>query len=516
MIGRFALQMRVAAAIAVLANGLARAGFESCADAGPPAAVGTVGCMRLDSAALGGTTAFSYFVPEACLGAVCPTLYLLHGFGGDHTSMLGTKDAPSAWVAALTSGPPVDPRGVPDPWNYSDPAGWTKLAAIDFILIAPHGRTLVGGFGPAGDLDGFWADWNPRFAAGGDSQRYPTPPPRFETFLLDELIPFVERAFPAGRGRAWRALAGTSLGGYGSYKNGLQHPDGWSSIGSVSGAHNFLFVPAPDPSDGVASAPSLAPVAPLPYQPLPGVLSRAPLLPAPLAGFGVALIALGDPVADQAFFRGNMPRDLAMNGRASAGGASSLHVRGFVNDTIARRAADYENPPGLAGAQAFETIVFPMNVEMELAFSAEQVERRFEIHPGVHSGTYWNAFLRGQVASQYQHVRHADGGGSPPPAPTSFDYRSIRTDFTVWGWSFHVERRPIEFLNLRAVSCAGLTLQGTGKVTVGVPASCGTGRGGAPIFEVDLGPSYPTDEPAGASAASAYGSTAHVALAPPP
>src|SRR5262245_26219952 len=77
--------------------GTARADFATCADPGPPAVIGTVGCMRLPSALLGGTTAFSYFVPPACSSVRCPTLYLLHGFGGDYTSMLGTAGSPSAW-----------------------------------------------------------------------------------------------------------------------------------------------------------------------------------------------------------------------------------------------------------------------------------------------------------------------------------------------------------------------------------------------------------------------------------
>ena len=49
----------------------------------------------------GGTTAFSYFFPPDCIPPPqqdrrCPVLYLLHGFGGDHTSELGTGDHPSA------------------------------------------------------------------------------------------------------------------------------------------------------------------------------------------------------------------------------------------------------------------------------------------------------------------------------------------------------------------------------------------------------------------------------------
>jgi len=506
-------------AVAVISAALVRADtaqalFDDCQ---PSMRTDAVACRTMTSALVGNgvTTAFSYYLPSACsASSPCPVLYLLHGFGGDYHSMLGTAAKPSGWVRSLDSGPPIDPRQVADPWNYANPDDpdhrWITLEPIRFILVAPHGRTVPGGYGPAPDLDSFWADWNPRYASGGDSQSYDTPPPRFERFLLDELMPFVEANVPTEPRREWRALAGTSLGGYGSYKNGLQHPDVWSSMGSVSGAHNFLFAPAPDPIQATAPI-GIQPPAPLPVQPLPGIGGRVPLLPDPLTGFGVALVALGDPAADQAYFRGNMPRDLAMNARASAGGQASLLIRGFVNDAIPRRQEDLTDP----GAQAFEDIVLPMNLAMEAAFTAEQVERHFEIHPGLHSDPYRTPYLRAQIAAQYAHVRHPPdalgGTGSPLPLPTAFDYRSIGTDFTIWGWRFQVERQPIEFLNLRQVSCSGLTLQGTGEVTVTVPSSCSAYRGPNPVV-VDLGPSFPIDEPAGASALPVYGRTVRVAL----
>jgi Putative esterase len=509
---RLAVVVVVSISVGLLGARAANALFDECVSTVP--IVDQVACMKIASAAIGGTTAFSYFVPEGCSSASpCPVLYLLHGFGGDYQSMVGTAAHPTTWVRSLNAGPPIDPRQIDDPWNYANPDDpvhpWIALDPIRFILVAPHGRTVPGGYGPAADLDSFWADWNPRYAAGGDSQSYDTPPPRFEAFLLDELIPFVESHFPTvSNRREWRALAGTSLGGYGSYKNGLQHPDVWTSIGSVSGAHNFLFAPLPDPLN-VTSPVGIQPPAPLPYQPLPGIGGRVPLLPDPLTGFGVALVALGDPAADQAYFRGNMPRDLAMNARASAGGQASLGIRGYVNDTIPRRQQDLTDP----GAQAFEDIVFPMNVAMESAFTAEHVERVFEVHPGIHSEPYRGAFVRAQLAYQYARVVHPPDAfgatGSPPPPPTTFDYRSIRNDFTIWGWRFHVERQPIEFLNLRSVSCSGLVLQGTGKVDVTVPCA---GYTGPNPLSIELGPSFPIDEPGGASALPVYGRTVSVSL----
>jgi S-formylglutathione hydrolase FrmB len=492
------------------------ADFPDCAEPSATAVVvGAVACQLIDSGSVGGVIPFSYYVPPRCDPALdpkpsCPVLYLLHGFGGSYQSLLQSPN--QAYVRALTAGPPVDPTQVLDPWSYASTSTWEPKPPLDLILVAPHGRTVPGGLGPGPGLDSFWADWNPRYAAGGDTPKYATEPPRFESYLVNELIPFVEGHFPTGRGRDWHALDGESLGGYGSYKNGLQHPDVWASIGSISGALNFLFTPGLDPTN-VTSPVGVSPPAGLPYTPLPAPISSAlPFddLPEAAQGFAVALLVLGDPSADQAYFRGHMPRDLAMNGRAFTGVSQTLHVRGMVNDTIPRRSEDLTSfsPTSVL----FEDIVLPMNLEMEVAFLDEGVHQDFEIHPGLHSRPYRDPYLRHQLEEHYAVLQHSDGQGAPKGPPDVFDYRSIRNDFTVWGWSFHVEREPIECLNLRAVSCSGITIQGTGVVTVTVPASCGTGVSGSATFPVDLGGAFPIDEPGGASALPVYGKTVTVAL----
>jgi S-formylglutathione hydrolase FrmB len=487
---------------------------EPFGDCAPPTAsvavvVGQVACQRLDSSAIGGQTAFSYFVPEGCdpaLGRTCPVLYLLHGFGGDYHGMLGTASKPSSWVQALTKQPASDPRASSEPWTLSDPAGWVAAPSLDMILVAPHGRTVPGGYGPAPDIDSYWTDWNPRYAEGGDDPRYDRPPPRFSTFLIDELLPYVEASFPTGASREWRALAGTSLGGFGSYKNGLQHPDVFTSMGSVSGAHNFLFAPGLDAGVLPASPVGVQPSVDLGYVSVPGLANQVPggVVPSQAATFLAATLALGDPAADQAYFRGNTPRDLALNARAvDAAGNQSLFVKGFVNDTVPRRPQDATDPVGIA----FEDIVLPMNLDMEAAFTDVGVQREFDIHPGLHSETYRGAWMREQLEAQHARVRHWNGGGSPVAAPERFDFRSVFADFTIWGWSVHVERKPVEFLTLTNVSCASVTVQGAGVVTITPPLECDH----APLT-VDLGPSGLADEPANAGATPAYGRTVTVPL----
>lgn len=446
----------------------------ACTPAGSPLLVGTVGCRTITTHLLGNgiQAPFAYYVSPSCGSAPCPVLYLLHGFGGDYTEMVGTPSHPSAWVASLTSRPP--PGFQSAPWLHADTSHWVAAPPLPMILVAPLGQTLPGGYGPAAGLDSYWVDWNPRYAAGGDSPRYGTPPPRFESFLLDELIPYVTAAFPTGSGRAWRSIGGVSLGGYGAYKDGLRHPDQFSSMLSVSGAMNFLFAPGVDPPRvplGVGF-----PV-PLPGIALPAVTGLLPVggLPSQAQSLLTALDALGDPVADQAYFRGNMPRDLAMNG--------SLGIDGFVNDTIPRRTADLSDPVSIA----FEDAVFPMNVDMQLAFADSGIPNTFAVHQGVHSDVYRNAWLRGLEEYAFARMAH------PSPMPPSFNYRTVDRSFSIWGWTVTVDRPNVSFLTLRAVSCHAVSLQGSGRVTITVPPSCGTSRAGHTTFTVDLGPSFPVD-----------------------
>jgi S-formylglutathione hydrolase FrmB len=437
--------------------------FAACQVPGAPLVVGTVTCVREPAPELGGTTAFSYFVPSGCVERRCPTLYLLHGFGGDLDSMLGTAKDPSAWVAALDSKPAVSPYQTKTPWKYADQRKWKPAPVIDMVLIAPDGRTVPGGYGPEPLLDGFWANWNPRYAKGGGSQRYPTPAPRFSSYVVDELVPFVEQHFPVARGRDSRVLDGESLGGYGSYAIGLTHPDEWASIGADSGIMNILL------------APGLGNVGPAPV-PLPSVLGApVPLnyLPGAAQDFGVVLYAFGDPVADEGYYLARQPVDLAINAAAHDGKRQSIMIRGFSNDTIPRVAGDFQLP-GYLTSQAFEDLVLPTNVEMNQAFAAAGVRQHYELHPGIHEDLYWNPWLRAQVVAQYAVVRHAGGGGHPPPAPTAFDYTSGESTFAVWGWKVSDRPAVAGMLTMTDVTCRGLTVRGSGEVTVTPAPRCGS------------------------------------------
>jgi S-formylglutathione hydrolase FrmB len=502
------------ALVAVLGGVLAPAGSaaELAAECAPPTdapvlTIGRVDCLRFRSAALGGVSAFSYYIPPGCAGRECPVLYYLHGTGGSYRE--GTS---KAWIAALTSGPPVDPRTQAAPWEWADPATWVAKPAIDMIIVAPHGLTLPGGFGPGPDQNPFWFDWNPRYAAGGDTPRYATPAPRFHDYLVHEVVPYVDAHFPTSGTREQRAIVGYSMGGIGSLANGLRHPDVFASIGARSGG-GFPYGTA----DGVvpAGAPGVAPPVAVPYERLPGVVPAA----APQAAWdnvlygSVATVGFGDPVVDQVWWRQTQPAELVSNAVAhSRDGRQSVHIQYFVNDAVPRRQDDLTGNPS---ALYFEAILMPTNLQLESRFERAGVERTFHLGPGLHSGPYAQPYFREQLEGQYARLRHADGGGDPPPVAATFSYRSIERSFSIWGWEFATERAATEFLYLDSVSCERLVARGSGRVTVTVAGRCGTGVDGQRTFTVDLGPSQPTDEPAtGAVTSDGFGATRTVMLAP--
>jgi S-formylglutathione hydrolase FrmB len=112
-----------------------------------------------------------------------PVLYLLHGLAG------GAND----WVA--TRAHPAD-----------------HAAPYPFIIVVPEGH------------DGWYTD----------SATVPTE--KFESYFFDELIPDVDTRFRTIASREGRAVAGLSMGGYGSLKFGLKHPETFVFAGSMSGA----------------------------------------------------------------------------------------------------------------------------------------------------------------------------------------------------------------------------------------------------------------------------------------
>lgn len=103
---------------------------------------------------------------------------------------------------------------------------WTTLTGLieyaknyEFIIICPEGKNN-------------WYLDNPNL------ENY-----FFESYILGELVPDVEKRFRAKRNRNSRAVGGLSMGGYGAFKFAFHKPELFCCAASVSGAFdipNFL------------------------------------------------------------------------------------------------------------------------------------------------------------------------------------------------------------------------------------------------------------------------------------
>ncbi|MDT7543067.1 MAG: putative tributyrin esterase [Acidobacteriota bacterium] len=109
-------------------------------------------------------------------------LYLLHGLGGSAND----------WVSQRA--------------HLKDYA-----ARYQLIIVAPEGK------------DGWYTDG----VAANE---------KFESYVVEELLPDVQKRFRTIEAREGRAVAGLSMGGYGALKFGLKYPDRFVFAASMSGA----------------------------------------------------------------------------------------------------------------------------------------------------------------------------------------------------------------------------------------------------------------------------------------
>jgi S-formylglutathione hydrolase FrmB len=141
--------------------------------------------IQLQSKLIGKTLPYNAILPpdyQSSPRSRYPVLYLLHGFSG----------------------------------HYSDWVTRTNLAvyAAEYrmIVITPEGK------------DNWYTD-----SAGTATDKY-------ESYILQELIPDVDQRFRTIQTRYARGIAGLSMGGYGALKFGLKYPDRFVFAGSLSGA----------------------------------------------------------------------------------------------------------------------------------------------------------------------------------------------------------------------------------------------------------------------------------------
>ena len=117
-----------------------------------------------------------------------PVLYLLHGAGDDHTGWVQFGEVLHIADKAILEG-----------------------SATAMIVVMPDANT-----GQRGYFNSINNDW------------------RYEDFFFQEFMPFVENEFRIRKEKSYRAIAGLSMGGGGTFVYALRHPELFSSACPLS------------------------------------------------------------------------------------------------------------------------------------------------------------------------------------------------------------------------------------------------------------------------------------------
>jgi S-formylglutathione hydrolase FrmB len=147
--------------------------------------------LNFESQSLGGQEAFSVFLPPSFAREpqrTFPVVYFLHGLNNDQTS----------WT--------VDRYG-------------SLQKTVEEMILAKKIPEIVM-IHPRGD-NSFYCNFL-------DGSR------RYEDLVAQELISYAESHYRARKGRANRAIAGTSMGGYGALKIAMKYPDRYAAVAGHS------------------------------------------------------------------------------------------------------------------------------------------------------------------------------------------------------------------------------------------------------------------------------------------
>jgi enterochelin esterase-like enzyme len=117
-----------------------------------------------------------------------PVLYLLHGGGDDQTGWVQFGEVLNITDKAIREG-----------------------SATPMIIVMPDANTGKRGY--FNDIKGEW---------------------RYEDFFFEELMPYVEKNYRIRKDKRYRAVAGLSMGGEGSFIYALHHPELFSSACPLS------------------------------------------------------------------------------------------------------------------------------------------------------------------------------------------------------------------------------------------------------------------------------------------
>jgi esterase/lipase superfamily enzyme len=271
-----------------------------------------------------------------------------------------------------------------------------------------------------GNGGGWFTNWVNTTTALGPSQ--------WETFHIDQLIPWIDHNLRTIAARRGRAIAGLSQGGFCSMSYAVRHPDLFQTALSFSGAPDIAYD---------AEARLLArPIILLTETGLDGV--------APNSFFG-------NPGGDEINWAAHDPTTLAGN----------LRGMNLFLYTGNGQVGPFDHPHADPGAQVIEGGVHTLTRLFHARLQGLGIPSSYDDYgPGTHSWPYWARDLRWSIGPMMSDFAH------PAPAPNPVTYTTDVARYSVFGWLVELHRSATELSTLADASATGFTLNGSGSATV--------------------------------------------------
>ena len=238
---------------------------------------------------------------------------------------------------------------------------------LDLIVVMPDGGRA-----------GFYTDWFNNGLGG---------PPRWESYHMGQLVPWVDGRFRTQASREGRVVAGLSMGGFGAMSYAARHPDRFVAAASYSGAVDTNV--SPDVFDALT-----------------------------VQDGGTPGAVFGERRTEELRWRAHNPWDIAEN------------LRGLHLEIRAGNGERGElDEPGPAPPDALEQSTYGQSVRFHERLDALGLPHVWDAYGnGTHTWPYWARDLR-RTLPEFMRVL-----ADPPPPPERVTYTAAEPEYEVYGW----------------------------------------------------------------------------------
>jgi S-formylglutathione hydrolase FrmB len=308
-------------------------------------------------------------------------------------------------------------------------ADWTRLGDAEQTTAGRPLIVVMPDIALGDDGGGWCTDWY----NGGAFGR-----PEWETFHIDQLIPWIDHNLRTIADRDGRAIAGLSQGGFCSMSYAARHPDLFETALSFSGAPDIAY----DTEAQVLITP---------------IINATEVF----LDHAKANSMFGPRASEEVNWAAHDPTTLAGNLRGM--NLFMYTGNGFPGPL------DKGVPSGgsnvIEGGAEILTELFHQRLE------ALGIPSFFDDYgPGEHTFGYWARDLRWSIGAIMADFKH------PLPTPGAITFTAAEASYEAFGWRVTMHRAVEEFSTLKDASRSGFTLQGSGSATVVTPAKYVPGR----------------------------------------